>query len=59
MKIDQQCFDKPTEQQAAVLVQNTDQLVLDDGHTQSMVTALTSGPSSDLIGSGQRHVARG
>ena len=50
IKIDQQCFDKPTEQQAPCLTQNTDQLVLDDGHTQSMVTALTSGPSSDLIG---------
>ena len=23
---------------------------MDDGHSQSMVTALTSGPSSDLIG---------
>jgi hypothetical protein len=50
IRLDQQCFDKPTEQQAPCLVQNTDQLVLDDGHTQSMVTALTSGPSSDLIG---------
>ena len=50
IKVDQQCFDKPTEQQAPCLTQNTDQLVLDDGHTQSMVDALTSGPSSDLIG---------
>jgi hypothetical protein len=50
IKLDQQCFDKPTEQQAPCLVQNTDQLVLDDGHTQSMVTALTSGPTSDFIG---------
>lgn len=50
IKIDQQCFDKPTEQQAPCLMQNQDQLVLDDGHTQSMVAALTSGPSSDLIG---------
>jgi hypothetical protein len=31
-------------------MQNTDQLVLDDGHTQSMVAALTAGPSTDLIG---------
>lgn len=50
IKLDQQCFDKPTEQQAPCLVQNSDQLVLDDGHSQSMVTALTSGPSSDFIG---------
>ncbi len=51
VKVDSQCFDKPTEQQAPCLTQNTDSLVLDDGHTQSMVTALTSGPSSDLIAS--------
>jgi hypothetical protein len=50
IKLDKQCFDKPTEQQAPCLTQNTDQLVLDDGHTQSMVAALTSGPSVDLIG---------
>jgi hypothetical protein len=50
IKLDQQCFDKPTEQQAPCLTQNTDQLVLDDGHSQSMVTALTSGPNSDFIG---------
>ncbi|GAC1685390.1 MAG: hypothetical protein NVS9B5_22310 [Terriglobales bacterium] len=50
IKLDNQCFDKPTEQQAPCLMQNTDQLVLEDGHSQSMVTALTSGASSDLIG---------
>jgi hypothetical protein len=50
IKVDQQCFDKPTEQQGPCLTQNTDQLVLDDGHSQTMVAALTSGPSSDLIG---------
>lgn len=50
IKLDQQCFDKPTEQQAPCLLQNTDQLVLDDGHSQSMVAALASGPSADLIG---------
>ncbi len=50
LKIDGQCFDKPTEQQAPCLTQNTDSLVLNDGHSQSMVAALTSGPSSDLIG---------
>ena len=50
IKLDQQCFDKPTEQQAPCLAQHTDQLVIDDGHSQSMVAALTSGPSSDLVG---------
>ena len=42
----QQCFDKPVEQQASCLTQNTDRLVLDDGHSQSVVSALTTGPSS-------------
>lgn len=50
IKVDQGCFYKPEEQQAPCLMQNTDQLVLDDGHTQSMVAALTAGPSSELIG---------
>ena len=50
IKVDQGCFYKPEEQQAPCLMQNTDQLVLDDGHTQSMVAALTAGPSTDLIG---------
>ena len=59
IKLDSQCFDKPTEQQAPCLTQNTDQLILDDGHSQSMVTALTSGPSSDLIGHGEHDAAGG
>ena len=50
IKLDQQCFDRPAEQQSTCLTQNTDQLVLDDGHTQSMVAALTSGPATDLMG---------
>ena len=49
IKVDQQCFDKPSEQQAPCLTQNSEQLILDDGHSQSIVTALTSGPSSDLV----------
>jgi hypothetical protein len=50
IKLDEQCFDKPTEQQAPCLMRNLDQLVLDDGHAASMVAALTSGAASDLIG---------
>jgi hypothetical protein len=60
IKLDSQCFDKPTEQQAPCLTDDTDNLVLDDGHSQSMVAALTSGPSSDLIGAlGSSPVAGG
>lgn len=49
MRLEQQCFDKPSAQQAPCLTQNTDQLVLDDTHSQSMVATLTSGPSTDLL----------
>jgi len=50
IKVDESCFDKPTQEQGPCLMKNTDQLVLDDGHSQSMVAALTSGPGSDLVG---------
>jgi hypothetical protein len=50
IRLDQQCFERPLEQQANCLTQNTGNLVLDDGHSQSMVAALASGPNSDLIG---------
>ena len=50
IRLEQQCFERPLEQQASCLTQNTGNLVLDDGHSQSMVAALTTGPNSDLIG---------
>ncbi len=50
IKIDQECFNKPSEQQAACLMQNSDQMVMDDGHGQSMLAALAAGPEVDLIG---------
>jgi hypothetical protein len=49
IRLDQQCFDKPTDQQAPCLVQHTDGLVLDDSNTQSMVAQLTSGANADLM----------
>ncbi len=49
IKVDSQCFDKPTAQQVPCLTQGTDQLVLDDAHTESMVTAVTTGASGDLM----------
>jgi hypothetical protein len=49
IKLDQQCFDKPSAQQVPCLTQNTDQMVLDDQHSQSTVATLTSGPSTDLL----------
>jgi hypothetical protein len=50
IRIDEQCFNKPIEEQSSCLTKNTETLVLDDGHSQSMVTALASGPNSDLVG---------
>jgi len=49
IRIEQQCFDKPSEQQAPCLVQHTDGLVLDDTNAQSLVSQLTSGSTADLM----------
>jgi hypothetical protein len=49
MKVEQQCFDKPTEQQAPCLVQHTDGLVLDDTNAQTLVTQLASGSTADMM----------
>ena len=49
IKLEQQCFDKPTEQQGPCLMQGNEQLVMDDPHSQTLVASLTSGPSSDII----------
>ncbi len=50
IKLDQACFEKPVEQQVSCLTQNSDQLVLNDEHSQSLVATLTTGTASDLIG---------
>ena len=49
IKVDQACFEKPTAQQLECLTKNSDQLVLEDPHSQSMVAMLTSGTSVDLV----------
>jgi hypothetical protein len=49
IRVDQQCFDKPTEQQAPCLVQHTEGLVLDDANAQSLVTQLANGSTADLM----------
>jgi hypothetical protein len=46
-KVKDECFELPTAEQEQCLTQNSDSLVLNDGH-ESMVSALTSGPGSDL-----------
>jgi hypothetical protein len=49
IKLNEDCFNKPLEEQSSCLTQNTDQLVIGDSHDQTLVATLTSGPSSDLI----------
>jgi hypothetical protein len=49
IRLEQQCFDKPSDQQAPCLVQHTDGLVLDDTNAQSLVAQLTSGNTADLM----------
>jgi len=49
IKLNEECFNKPLEEQSSCLTQDTDQLVINDSHDQTLVATLTSGPSSDLI----------
>src|SRR5580692_11804789 len=49
IKLDKECFDKPSDQQAPCLVEHTDGLVLDDANEQSMVTQLANGATGDLM----------
>ena len=48
IKVDDKCLQKIPELQAPCLLENQDSLVLNDGHSTSMVEALTSGAVSDL-----------
>jgi len=49
IRLDQQCFDKPTDQQAPCLTQHTDGLVLDDANSQGMISQLANGAAGDLM----------
>jgi hypothetical protein len=49
IRLDKECFDKPTDQQAPCLVEHTEGLVLDDANVQSLVTQLVSGSTADLM----------
>jgi hypothetical protein len=48
IKVKASCLDRITELQASCLMQGQDSLILNDGHSTSIVEALTSGPLSDL-----------
>ena len=49
IKVNQDCFLKPTEQQASCLSQHTQGLVMDDANTQSRVSQIASGSTADLM----------
>lgn len=48
IKVDEKCLDKLPQLQAPCLTQGQESLILNDGHSTSIVEALTSGPGSDL-----------
>src|SRR5580658_1160315 len=48
IKVDPKCLDSLSQFQAACLMQAQNSLILNDGHSTSIVEALTSGPASDL-----------
>ena len=49
LKPNPECFKRPADQQYTCLTQVGTQALLDDGHGQSVVAALSSGPASDFI----------
>ena len=49
IKINESCFLKPADQQAACLSQNSEGMVLDDANAQSLVTQLISGDTLNLM----------
>jgi hypothetical protein len=48
IRVDDKCLDKIPQLQAPCLMQGQEALILNDGHSASIVEALTSGPASDL-----------
>src|SRR6202011_4295940 len=48
IKVDEKCLEKIPELQVPCLTQGQESLILNDGHSTSIVEALTSGPGSDL-----------
>ncbi len=50
LKPNEECFKRPADLQAACLSQSGSELLLDDGHGQTMAQMLSTGPTSDLIG---------
>ncbi len=49
IKINENCFAKPYDQQASCLSQNSEGMVLDDANAQSLLNQLTTGSALDLV----------
>jgi hypothetical protein len=49
LKPNADCFKRPVDTQFTCLTQTGSQIVLDDGHGQTIVNALSNGPNSDFI----------
>jgi hypothetical protein len=49
IRIQQQCFDRPVEQQASCLSQHTEGMVLDDANAQNLVGQIANGSTADLM----------
>ena len=49
IRLEQQCFDKPSDQQVPCLTQHTEGMVLDDANVSNRVAQLTSGSNADLM----------
>jgi hypothetical protein len=49
IKINESCFQKPADQQASCLSQNSEGMVLDDANAQSLVAQLANGNALDLM----------
>lgn len=49
IRVDEKCLDRLPQLQAPCLMQGQDTLILNDGHSVSIVEALTTGPASDLV----------
>lgn len=49
IKVDEKCLDRLPQLQAPCLMQGQETLILNDGHSASIVESLTTGPASDLV----------
>jgi hypothetical protein len=49
IKVNQECFDKPVDQQVTCLSAHTEGLVMDDSNAQTRVAQLTAGSTADLM----------